>query len=225
MSLADINLDLPPKLNLYKQLKARFILAQTKRWLNAWYKNKNEFCLKDFIFLDQEYDFVNCLMVVLINKNNLLETLRKHELVFKQELGDAFTPELFLEQLDMGKVSLAKSIHKNQRLLGIMLGYGERNATLFQERFDLMKAISKRKKENLPQDIQLNVQLNGVEEKLSDFSALEENATLPPLYFLADAADPETIELKSQYEHDRRKIEQLMQKPNFMDMVLQRLIE
>jgi hypothetical protein len=225
MSLADINLEMPPNLSLYKQLKARFILTQTKRWLNTWYKNKSVFSLKNFILLDQEYDFINCLIVVLINKKNLLDTLRKHEYAFKQELGDAFTPELLLEQLDTRKVTLAQAIHKSQRLLGIMLGYGERNATIFQERFDLMKTISKRKKDDLPPDKELIAKLNILETQVGDFSELEEDAIIHPLYFLADISHPETIELKKQYEQDRQKIEEMMEKPHFMDNVLQRLTE
>lgn len=80
MSLADISLELPHGLSLQKQLKARFILMKTKRWLNAWYNNKNKFGLRDFIFLDKEEDLAKCLILVLINKKNLLDVLRDHEL-------------------------------------------------------------------------------------------------------------------------------------------------
>lgn len=225
MSLADMCLEVPPGLPIHRYLRSRFLLAKSKRCLNSWYNYKNELIFKDFIFLDKEYDLVNCLVVVLINKKNLLDVLQNHETTFKQELGDSFTPETFLEYLDKRKVSLAQAIHKNQRLLGIMLGYGESNATLFQERFDLMKAAIKMKKENLLQDNELIAKLNALESQLGDFSDLEEDAIIPPLYFLADISHPETIELKRRYEKDRQKIEEMMKQSNFMDKVMQRLVE
>jgi len=106
-----------------------------------------------------------------------------------------------------------------------MLGYGERNATLFQERFDLSHIVSKRNKDHLLPDSELAAQLNFVEAQLGDFSEFEEAPAIPPLYFLADTSHPETIELKKLYAKDRQKIEEMQKKPNFMDCVLQRLVE
>ena len=114
----------------------------------------------------------------------MLAVLQEHLPTFKQELGDLFTPESFLEKLERGELSLAQLTHDSDRLLGIMLGYGERNATLFQERFDFLRAISRRKKENLPQDSVLTAKLNAIEAQLGDFSEFEEDPVIPPLYFL-----------------------------------------
>lgn len=225
MSLADISLEAPRDLPFYRKLKTQFFHMRSKRCLNTWYKYKNEFNFKDFILLDKEEDLVNCLVIVLINKKNLFDVLLKHEMIFKQELGDSFTPNSFLKMLEKKEISLAGAIQKNQRLLGIMLGYGERNATLFQERFNLMKAIAKRAKEELPEDEELTQKLKIMETQFSDFSELEEDPIIPPLYFLADIFHPETIELKQKYENDRQKIKDLMKDPNFMDRVLNRLVE
>jgi hypothetical protein len=223
MSLADMCLKVPSGLPIHRQIKAQFLLIKSEGRLNAWYKYRSEFNFKDFIFLDEE-EPTKCFSLILINKKNLLAVLHDHEPVFKQELGELFKPESFLAQLEKRELSLTKAIHNNHRLLGIMLGYGERNATLFQERFELIQEISKRKRENLPQDSELTKKLHVIEAQLSDFSEFEEDAIIPPLYFLADVSHPETIELKKRYENDRQKIEELTEKPNFQNEILRQLL-
>jgi hypothetical protein len=225
MSLADFVLEVTKDQPIYKWIKSQIFVFNRKVILKSWDTYKQEFDFKDFIFLDDEKDLFDCLVLVLINKKNMLRVLREHEAIFKEELGDDFTPELFLENLERRKISLAKAIHDSDKLLGIMLGYGVRNATVFQERYDLMKEIAKAKKENFFAENELIAKLNTLEAQVGDFSSLEEDALIPPLYFLADVFHPETIELKRQYEQDRQNIEKMMKKPNFMDIVLQRLIE
>lgn len=225
MSLADYDLKAPSIFPIHKWIRSRYLFVKAKAGLRSWYKHRKEFDLKEFIFLDEETDLFECLVLVLINKKNMLHVLYEHQSIFKQKLGNSFTPELFLETLEKKEISLAKAIHDNDQLLGIMLGYGERNAMLFQERFDLMKAESKRKKENLPKDEELIKKLDIIESKLSDFSEFEEDAILPPIYFLADTSHPETLELKKKYENDRQQIEKLMKKPHFADRILERLMK
>ncbi len=225
MSLADFCLEAPRDLSFYKWIGSRILMLKRRAVLKAWYKYRDEFDFKDFIFLDEENDWINCLALILINKNNMLRTLQEHSSIFKEELGKDFTPESFLEKLEKREVSIAKSINKSQKLMGIMLGYGVRNATLFQQRFDIMKAMWKIEKDHLPEDEILTKKLATVEEQCGDFSELDVDPILPPLYFLADVSHVETITLKERYEADRRKIEADMKQPNFMDKVLKRLID
>ncbi len=224
MSLADFYFEIPPGLTPYRWARSQFFIFKRKASLSAWYKHRDEFDIKDFIFLDEEEDLISCLVLVIINKKNMLRTLHEHETIFRRELGDSFTPESFLEKLEKREVSLAKATHKNQKLLGIMLGYGVRNASFFQERFDLQEAVEKRKKENLPEDDILTQKLNAIESQVGCFSELEAEAIIPPLYFLADVSHPETIALKLQYEKERQEIIELKEKRSFMDLVLKRLV-
>jgi hypothetical protein len=225
MSLADISLDMPEGLPIHKQLKARLILKQTKGWLKAWEKNKDAFALNDFIFLDKEEDLFECRVLILINKQNLLSVLHVYRSIFKEEFDDSFNPESFLNQLERRETSFAKAIHNNQRLLGIMLGYGDCNATLYQERLNLLKEIAKDKKTGILSNDGLTQKLDLLETQIGDFSEFEEDPILPPLYFLADTSHPETIELKKKYENDRQQIERLMKKPHFADRILERLMK
>ena len=154
----------------------------------------------------------------------MLRVLHEHESIFKEELGQSFTPESFSARLEKREVSLAKAINGSQKLMGIMLGYGVKNATLFQERYDLMKAIWKREKENLPEDEALTKKLAEVQTQCGDFSELDADAIIHPLYFLADVSHPETIALQQKYEQERQQIIELRKKRNFKDLVLQRLV-
>jgi hypothetical protein len=225
MSLADFCLEVPRDLPFHKRIESKFFMIKRGAILKSWYKFRDEFNFKSFIFLDNENDWINCLVLILINKKNMLRALQEHLAIFKEELGEDFIPELFLEKLEKREISFAKSINKSQKLMGIMLGYGVRNATLFQKRFDLMKAIWKREKDNLPEDEILTKKLADVEAQCGDFSELEEDAIIPPLYFLADLSHPETIELKKQYDQNRQKIEEMKKNPDFMDQVLQQLLD
>lgn len=224
MSLADIYLELPNNLPFWSKIKTLYFRKKLKNSLEAWEKHKSQFNSKDFIILDSEDGFFNCLTFFIIHKKNLLCLLKAHESIFKQALGESFAPESFIEKLEKKEGTLSEIIHTNDKLLGLMLGYGVRNATLFQERLDLKRAIAKGKKLSLPVD-DLTKQLSTVEAKLSDFSEFEENTVLAPLYFLADVFHPETIELKEKYEKERLEIIQLKEKSNLIEFALQRLAE
>lgn len=224
MSLADYCLKVPDDLPIHRWMRSQYFLRRAKASLEAWYKYRDEFDLKDFIFLDEETDLFQCLVLVLINKKNMIRVLNEHESLFKEELGDAFTPESFLEKLEKREISLAKATHNNDRLLGIMLGYGVRNATLFQERFDLLRALSKIKNENFPKDEILTTKLETLESQVGCFSELDADAIIPPLYFLADVSHPESIALREQYEQERQHIIEMRKQNNFMDLVLKRLV-
>ena len=224
MSLADFCLKVPPGLSPYKWVRSQFFMFKKRTSLRSWYKYRDEFDFKDFIFLDEEEDLISCLALIIINKKSMLWVLREHESIFKEELGDSFIPEVFLEKFEKKEISFAKATHKSQKLLGIMLGYGVRNATIFQDRYDLTKAIAKRKKENLPEDEVLKQKLNAIESQVNCFSELDADAIIHPIYFLADLSHPETISLQKKYEQERQKLIELRKKCNFMDLVLKRLV-
>jgi hypothetical protein len=224
MALADFCLEVPPHLPFYRWMRSHYLMFKRRASLKAWYKYRDQFKFENFIFLDEEKDLISSLALILINKNTLLRVLQAHKTVFKEELGDSFSPQSFLEQLDKREVSFAQATHHNQKLIGIMLGYGLRNATLFKERCDLKKAIAKRKKANLAVDERLTQQLSDLEAHCGDFSDLEEEAIVRPLYFLADLSHPETISLKQRYEKERVRLIELRKRPNFLDLTFDELL-
>lgn len=222
MALADFCLEASPREPAHQLLNAQLYYAKKRGWLNSWYKYKKELVFKDFIFLDQE-DF-GYPVLILINKKNLLNVLKEHELVFKQVLGDSFAPESFLEKIEKKEVPFAEAVRRSQALLGIMLGYGERNAMLFQEKMRLYWK-KKQLKGVLKKDSELHKKYQESDSKLQCFNELEEFAAIMPLYFASDNMHPETTALRKKYKEDQLKIVELMSQPNFMDRVLERLIQ
>ncbi len=225
MSLADFSLEIPSNLPFDRRIRSKFLMFKRKASLNAWYKYRDEFDFNNFIFLDEEKDLIDCLVLILINKKNMLRLLHEHESIFKEELGDSFIPESFLAMLEKREISLAKATHNSDKLLGIMLGYGVRNATIFQERQNLIKAIAKRKRENHLQEDGLSQKLQALEAQVGCFSELDANALIHPLYFLADLSHQETISLQKGYEQERQQIIELRKKADFMDVVFKRLLK
>jgi hypothetical protein len=221
MALADICLE-TTDVPVHRQFRAQMLIIQTKERLNAWYKYKNELKLNDFILLDKEEDLFDCLVFILIHKAHMLSLLQSHEVIFKEILGDSFSPKTFLDKIEKRNISLAQAIHNHYGLLGIMLGYGVRNSMLFQERLTILKELAKCK-HLLSKDNELEKRFRKLDAQFQDFSEFEEFPLLRPLYFGADLSHPETIALKSRYKQDRQKIEELMKKPHFMDRVLKRL--
>ena len=122
MSLADYGLRFPGPRPLHRWIRSLYLYLRLKAGLNTWYRYRENFDFKDFIFLDEENDWINdCLVLFFINKKNMLRVLREHESIFKEELGESFTPESFLAKLETRETSLAKAINKSQKLMGIML--------------------------------------------------------------------------------------------------------
>src|SRR5262245_29580777 len=63
MSLADYCLKVPDNLPIHRHLISWYLLRKIQAGLEAWYKYRDEFDLKEFIFLDEEKDFLECLVL------------------------------------------------------------------------------------------------------------------------------------------------------------------
>lgn len=223
MALAGFCLDKFPSCPTYKRLEIQLLFIKKRGWLDSWHKYKEELVFKDFIFIEDE-DFFGFLSIFLINKKSLLSILKDHELIFIQQLGDSFTPESFLEKITKRDQSLGQAIRYNLGLLGIMLGYGVRNSMLFQETTRLYWE-KKRLKGVLRKDSALHKHYEEVSSQLECFNEFEEFSAIMPLHFASDNTNPETVALRKKYKEDQLKIVELMSQPNFMDRVLERLLQ
>jgi hypothetical protein len=94
---------------------------------------------KDYLFIIcEEKKYPN--FVILINKNSFREEFKKNIDLFQKYYGKEVTIEYVLGNLESKKNydGLSKTpLFYNDLLLGIMLGYGRRNAALFQRREEL----------------------------------------------------------------------------------------
>lgn len=222
MALGDICLTMPADLSFEHKLHYLYFRYKIKRALKAWKKHKALFCSETFLILDTPENPSDCLTFIVIHRNHLLDILERNWAHFQKELGKTFTPLELLQQLESGTHTLCEAIKANDKLLGIMLGYGVRNASLFQERAELKRALAEQRKFEGSVDTLMH-KLNLLEMHLTDFNALDEEARIHPLYFLADPMHPETHSLNKQYENERQEILRLIEKGDFLESTLERL--
>lgn len=118
----------------YRDKTYHDILA-LKGW-NAFKKKEHLFPHPHFLFSESTFEAnVDCkiLHIYLINKETLKTYLSNHKFTFQEVLGDEFSPEMFIAQLEEG-VQLPRLLNNDEMLLGILLGYGEESSLAFREK-------------------------------------------------------------------------------------------
>jgi hypothetical protein len=89
----------------------------------------------NFIFSENVVDFsedFKVLHVYIINKYSLAKCLEQHLELFKKELGESFSTENFISELEKGS-SLPALLNHDEMLLGVLLGFGEESSKAFKE--------------------------------------------------------------------------------------------
>lgn len=141
------------------------------------------------------------LHLYLINKSSLWQCLERYQIVFEEELGQSFSAEQFVQQLEEG-VSLLILLNHNERLLGMLLGYGYESPAAFQE----------------------------VEEEQENYGRIQAacpaGCTIHPVTFMGDPHSEEVQQLVSVYESELEVIwESYSQSKNHLQWFLKQLCE
>ncbi len=104
-----------------------------KEWV-AFKRNEHLFPHPNFIFCEELHnqDEVEILDIYIVNKSALYKCLLVHSHLFKNALGEVFSPDWFIEKLEKGH-GLTALINHSDFLLGILLGYGEESAKAYQD--------------------------------------------------------------------------------------------
>lgn len=175
-----------------------------KGW-RAFKKNERFFPHPHFIFSESEVNFDNdfkVLHIYLINKKTLARCLAKHMLIFQEILGQEFDSKLFIRALEEG-LPLDSLIHKNEVLLGILLGFGEKSSTDFRD----FNAGSLQSQTYCGIDIKS-----------------PRGCKIQPVVFMGDPDAQEVKELISIYEEELEKFSKIyMQKKDPLKLILERL--
>jgi len=175
-----------------------------KGW-RAFKKNEHLFPHPHFIFTASEVNFdknFKVLHIYLINKKSLESCLDKHQLIFKEILGQGFDSKFFIKALEQGH-PLDCLIHKNEVLLGILLGFGEKSSVAFQE-------------------------CNAGCAQTQTYCAIDikspKGCKIQPVVFMGDPNTPEVKELIFLYEKELEQFSKVyMQKQDHLKLVLDRL--
>jgi hypothetical protein len=183
-----------------------------KAW-KTWQNYKNKFIINNYLIIGERHTFKKSDSVVLnvsvINKKAFIKTVNHNLFLFETLLDQKIDPKKILDDIEKGKLLLWQSIKHNEILLGILLGYGNHNAYLFNEKsFFRTHYLFSRKISKL---------------KCSD-EEIYPLMIVNPVQYSADLDHPETKMLQKMYKNLRKKISAIYSQGDFLEITLSQLI-
>lgn len=183
----------------------------------------------DNIIVRLDEDEEGC-SVLMINKKNLLKTLKEHIHDFKLVLGPQVTIESLFAQITR-KDHLADVVNHHEALFGILLGYGRNNAWLFHEKGALLHRLNSfippQKRDNSLEKMYAETvaKTTFFSEDAHEYKYILKSPRLPLLHFVADPSSAETKMIKEQYSKERENMRKLFARQGFVEATLQLLMD
>lgn len=191
-------------------------------WWEKWKHYEHLFPMKNYLLLREpnsinENSNVKSDLIFFINKNLLIETVETHLCIFEKVLNRKIEPKKFLEDIENGSNSLQKSIDNNEMLLGILLGYGKHNASLFIKKNCDIPELCRR--EDFQEFLTGDAELKPIHKKLDFFGDHKYSPIiLGSVHFVADFSHPETKILQEKYNELRGKISKIYAQGDFLEI-------
>lgn len=197
------------------------------KWWDIWGKYKDLFPSTKYLIIREPHtlnkqkniDLKNDL-IVLINKESFKNCINEHLSLFEALLNKKIDPKIFLEGLENNHLSFLESINHNEMILGILLGYGKNNASLFVKR--------NRNSFEFCQDNDFYVgdaKLKPIHKKLNFFGDYRYSPLIVgSIHFMADFSDQETKALRKKYQELRGKISAIYAQGDLLEITLTKLI-
>lgn len=202
---------------------------EINKGLELFKKNQDFFSSKEIfvrISEDEEDHFV-----LMINKENLLRTLREHIKDFQQVLGPETTVERLFNQI-IENEHLADVIKQHHALLGILLGYGRENAWLFHEKHAITLKMREFEPPLKKDDDALRKLFDEIDQMTTFFSEESHEwkyvLTSPRIHlphFMADPTGPDTKKLKEQYGKERAAMRKRFSEQGHIEATFQKLMD
>lgn len=180
------------------------------RWIE-WKKDRHN---SRFLFRKEPTSNPHLFSAYMINTEEVLWVFHKHYTTFKESLGFDFDPlEKALEFESLDSVFWEKVL-SNDFLIGLLYGFGERNAYFFS-------AIRKKKDEKIKSIFPSGFSSKSSEDPLFHDSTLEK-LSIPPFvsYELPYGEDPIVINFKK----EREIIQNSLKGKDWLDEVLKKII-
>lgn len=201
-----------------------------------WEKHKHLFPMPNFAIT-----FVTCqdwCGLQIINKKAFKQVVSQYIEEFKKVLGPGITAEKLLERVSCSNCDISEVLKSDECLLGIVLGYGYKNARAYKQKNEIAASLKKHfgltdnqyvcdgmfpeNSENVPENIaKLLDEYKALDQKLK-YSCGDSNMLelFPDVGFRADLNDPETIALLKSYAQTKPKIKNAFLSDNFLEAVL-----
>jgi len=198
--------------------------------LNTWKRYAHLFSSENFLFLFHEDLEEQLTEITLINKQAFKNVFDKHREIFASLFGPNMTADELLNLL-IKKGSLWNTpMREREDLIGILLGYGEVNARLYQRKAEIigrkMSAQHLQKVRLLPSEGYHTIDeelayLRSHLKTVPDENPLIYAIRLPS--FVADKNHPQTLAILKKYREQRNCFSKKYEKGNVLEVTLKQL--
>lgn len=194
-------------------------------------KYRGLFQSKNLIFVFRETE--DYTEVALVNRRNFIKAVKDSVADFQKTLGPNVSGQAILDQFIQEGEILVKPLKENHALLGILLGYGQKNSSAFQRKVEILR--SQRQFRLHPERagltpspgfdsiddefVFLDSHLLPMDEPYSEFSLID----LPA--FMVDPYDSETAEIKNKFIRQRKRIIDVYRQGHFLETTLNYLTD
>ncbi len=176
-----------------------------------WQKHEHLFPHENFIFSSltqekkDEYGSSVSFHLYVINKQSLSQCLNNYEDRFQELLGEDFSKNQFISQLEQG-INLESLVKNDQELIGILLGYGQESASHFKERAEHPNPRS------FPRDKLRSIKCS-----------LDSKKNIRPIRWAGDPESSEVKQLVKTYASEYQLIYEEFPKKGSLKFILKRL--
>ncbi len=167
-------------------------------------------------------------MIFIINKPIFKETIQNHITTFKRVLGEKFSAELLLEQIEKPNADIRKLLKNNHALLGILLGFGNHNSELYENREQLYR------KKYLLNCVKDYKKILKIQKQIDDLWRILQvrndyyTYTLVTRHQVAYACDrnhPESLQLEEKYEKQARQVDVILNEKEWVENIMLKLMQ
>lgn len=155
------------------------------------------------ILICEEYESINngmYLQLFIIDKKKLSRLLEEYQADFAEVLGKGFSPVQFVTRLERKK-RLRPLIQRDEKLLGILLGFGRESSAAFR-------------------DLKLNGEIDTSQEFVGK---RPQGCPIIPVSFRGNPNSEEVRTLLDRYSKDIKEIEKVYEQDDFLNSALQAL--
>lgn len=193
-------------------------LLGIKGW-ETWEKHAHLFPSSNYILLENHDG--KKITIIMINKKSFLKSINENINEFQEVLGGNITAEMVLSNCLNSNNLFRDALKENDKLFGILLGYGKHNSQLFDRRNQIERHHSMCPSIGFSSLDEENHYLNTTLTFFDDFEVCDFNPLFISLpEFVADHDHPETKDLKNQYTKQYKETIKKYKNGNFLEVTL-----
>jgi hypothetical protein len=202
---------------------------QLRQGSECWKKYCSRIQSNDFVFLfykNQKWG-----EMILINKQNFIDTVDQHQADFQKAFGYPISGEELISRMIKSSSEWNEVLKNSDYLMGIVLGYGRHNSSVFCRRREIEKksyecrfSLNKLKTNPAPGYATIDEEIQTINRRfhLYQDNSLESNFISLP-FFRSDSDSHESQELLEQYKDERKQILKIVEGGDFFQKAINKI--